>query len=56
VIGLKVGPKIKENRWNIAVEKEIFKKWTKENIFKFKINSKKKIFSIDTPPPYPRSI
>jgi valyl-tRNA synthetase len=50
---MKFEPKIKENRWNIVVEKELFKKWLKENIHAFNIKSKKKIFSIDTPPPYP---
>ncbi len=29
--------------------------WNKEKIYKFNINSKKKIFSIDTPPPYASS-
>ena len=46
-------PKIKENRWNTGVEKELFKKWVKEKIHSFNLKSKKKIFSIDTPPPYP---
>ncbi|MEM5853304.1 MAG: valine--tRNA ligase [Candidatus Aenigmatarchaeota archaeon] len=46
-------PKIEENRWNTKIEKEILKKWEKENLFLFNPKSKKKIFSIDTPPPYP---
>ncbi|MEM5869628.1 MAG: valine--tRNA ligase [Candidatus Aenigmatarchaeota archaeon] len=46
-------PKIKENRWNVEIEKEIFKKWEKEKIFSFNLKTNKKIFSIDTPPPYP---
>src|SRR3989344_5318987 len=33
-------------------EKRIFKFWEKEKIFKFDSKSKKKIYSIDTPPPY----
>src|SRR5438445_94199 len=45
--------KLKEKRWNIAHEKEIFSQWRKENIFGFNPNSKKRIFTIDTPPPYP---
>jgi valyl-tRNA synthetase len=53
VIGMKIEPKIKENRWTIAIEKEVFKKWVKEKIYSFNLKSKKKIFSIDTPPPYP---
>jgi len=50
---MKFEPKIKENRWKIVVEKELFKKWLKEGIHSFNLGSKKKIFSIDTPPPYP---
>jgi len=46
-------PKIKEKRWNIKQEKKIWKNWEKEKIFKFNLNTKRKIFSIDTPPPYP---
>lgn len=33
-------------------EKRILSFWTKERIFKFDSKSKKKIYSIDTPPPY----
>jgi len=50
---MKFEPKIKENRWEITTEKELFKKWLKERIHSFSLGSKKKIFSIDTPPPYP---
>lgn len=46
-------PKIKENRWDVKLEKDIFKKWLKDKIYKFDLNSKRKIFTIDTPPPYP---
>ena len=49
-------PKIKENRWDVKIEKQIFTKWFRERIYSFSIKSKKKIFSIDTPPPYPRPI
>ena len=45
-------PKIKEKRWKPDLEKFIWKKWEKEKIFRFNSNSKK-VFSIDTPPPYP---
>jgi valyl-tRNA synthetase len=37
------------------VEEKWRKYWEKEKIYKFNINSKKKIFSIDTPPPYASS-
>jgi len=46
-------PKIKEKRWDIGQERKIWKNWEKEKIFRFNLNTKKKIFSIDTPPPYP---
>jgi len=46
-------PKIKENRWNSELEKRIRKIWDKEKIYAFNRNTKKKIFTIDTPPPYP---
>jgi valyl-tRNA synthetase len=46
-------PKITEKAWNAALEKKISVLWKKQNAFRFDKNSKKKIFSIDTPPPYP---
>jgi valyl-tRNA synthetase len=46
-------PKIKEKRWNSELEKKVAAVWKKQNIFRFNKNSKKKIFAIDTPPPYP---
>lgn len=45
-------PKIKEKRWKSSLEKSVFKKWQKQKTFKFNLKSKK-IFTIDTPPPYP---
>lgn len=50
---MKLKPKIKEKQWNSTLENQIWKKWMKEKIFSFNLNSKRKIFSIDTPPPYP---
>jgi len=50
---MKFTPKIKENRWDVRIEKQIFAKWFREKIYDFDIKTKKKIFSIDTPPPYP---
>ena len=38
--------------WNLEVEKEITDKWFEEEMFSFDSKSKKKIYSIDTPPPY----
>lgn len=42
--------KIKEKNWKKDFEKPIYEEWKKSGIFKFV--KKKKIFSIDTPPPY----
>ena len=45
--------KLKEiKNWSPEVEKEITEKWRKSEIFKFNKGTKKKIYSIDTPPPY----
>ncbi|MAG79146.1 valine--tRNA ligase [Candidatus Pacearchaeota archaeon] len=38
--------------WNVEIEKKITGKWKKEELFKFNTKTKKKIYSIDTPPPY----
>jgi len=46
-------PKIEETRWDISNEKKIWEKWEKEKIYAPNLNSPK-IFSIDTPPPYPK--
>lgn len=52
---MKFTPKIKETYWNPKLEKLIREKWEKEKLYQFDIKSKKKVFVIDTPPPYPRS-
>jgi len=38
--------------WNIEIEKQITNKWKKSELFNFNPKTKKKIYSIDTPPPY----
>ncbi len=38
--------------WNIDIEKKITDKWKRAESFKFDSKTKKKIYSIDTPPPY----
>lgn len=38
--------------WSPEAEKEIVEKWKKSEMFRFNKNTKKKIYSIDTPPPY----
>ena len=44
---------IEEKRWNPGLEKQIFENWIGSGLFKFNPDSKKKFFTIDTPPPYP---
>lgn len=44
--------KIKENRWAKELEKPIYEEWKKSKVYWFNKVSKKKIYSIDTPPPY----
>ncbi|MFC2134624.1 valine--tRNA ligase [Bacteroidota bacterium] len=45
-------PKIKEKRWSKNLEKQLYDKWKKDKKYAFNKNTKKKIYSIDTPPPY----
>lgn len=49
---MKFEPKITEKTWDHRIERELFKKWLKQKIFKFDKKSKNPVFSIDTPPPY----
>ena len=48
-------PKLKGNRWEKEFEEEIRQRWRKERTFAFHPESRKPIFSIDTPPPYVNS-
>jgi valyl-tRNA synthetase len=45
-------PKIKEKRWNSDLEKPVYEKWKKDKTYKFDKKDTKKVYSIDTPPPY----
>ncbi len=45
-------PRIKEKTWTLSKERVLLEKWQNEQLFKFDENSKKPLFSIDTPPPY----
>lgn len=38
--------------WSVEIESKITEKWKNSSDFKFNPTSKKKIYSIDTPPPY----
>jgi len=45
--------KFKEiKNWNLSLEEEITSKWKNAESFKFNSKTNKKIYSIDTPPPY----
>jgi len=46
-------PKIVAKRWDHNMELLTQQFWEKEGLYKFNVNSKKSIFTIDTPPPYP---
>jgi len=46
-------PKIVEKRWDHSTELLTQQLWEKERLYKFNVNTKKSIFTIDTPPPYP---
>ncbi|MAG52666.1 MAG: valine--tRNA ligase [Nanoarchaeota archaeon] len=49
---MKPKPRLKEKSWTKELEKPIYEDWKLEKLYKFNKNTKKKIFSIDTPPPY----
>ncbi len=38
--------------WSVEIEKKIVENWKRSTQFKFNSKTKKKIYSIDTPPPY----
>ncbi|MFH0715150.1 MAG: valine--tRNA ligase [Candidatus Diapherotrites archaeon] len=44
--------KIAEKAWSKELEKPLIEKWRKEEAYAFNPSSKKKVYSIDTPPPY----
>ncbi len=46
-------PKIKEKQWNSTMEREVARKWTSDDLQTFRPKARRKMFSIDTPPPYP---
>lgn len=43
---------ITDKNWSKELEKEIYSAWRRDQIYKFNKNSGKKVYSIDTPPPY----
>jgi len=50
---MELQPKLKETAWNKSLEASVGQSWEKENIYRFDLASKRPIFVIDTPPPYP---
>ncbi|MFX1263861.1 MAG: class I tRNA ligase family protein, partial [Promethearchaeota archaeon] len=48
----KFEPAIKSKRWKPESEEEILDLWFKEKTYTFDPNSKKTIYTVDTPPPY----
>src|SRR2546430_1512966 len=46
-------PKIVEKRWDHNTELLTQQFWEKEGLYRFNVKTKKSIFTIDTPPPYP---
>lgn len=45
--------RIESARWDNKFEQELIELWKKEGLYRFDRNTRKKIFSIDTPPVYP---
>src|SRR3989338_8875957 len=50
---MKLVPKIKETVWNPKLEAKMREQWKREKLYGFDTKSKKPVFVIDTPPPYP---
>ncbi len=48
----KAEPRLKENRWDKGLEKALLEKWEKEKLYRTPEGAKR-LFTIDTPPPYP---
>jgi valyl-tRNA synthetase len=46
-------PKIEEKAWDPKFEYDIAKKWEETQLYKFTIDTRKRAYVIDTPPPYP---
>ncbi len=48
----KFKPTIESKRWKPKSEEELLDTWTEQDVHTFDPNTKKKIYSVDTPPPY----
>lgn len=49
----KFEPRLRETRWEPRLEEELLRTWELENLYAFNKNSRRRLFLIDTPPPYP---
>jgi valyl-tRNA synthetase len=45
-------PKLRDKRWEAAKEEEVLQLW-EDDLYRFRKDSGKPVFTIDTPPPYP---
>ncbi|MFX1482583.1 MAG: valine--tRNA ligase [Promethearchaeota archaeon] len=48
----KLEPKIKSKRWKPMAEAELLEIWKDEDTYLFNMDSGKKLYTVDTPPPY----
>jgi valyl-tRNA synthetase len=48
----KLEPKIKSKRWKPEAEAELLEAWADEDTYEFNMDSGKKLYTVDTPPPY----
>lgn len=48
----KLEPKIKSKRWKPGAEAELLETWAHEDTYEFNMDSGRKIYTVDTPPPY----
>jgi len=46
-------PTLRETRWEPRLEVELIERWEAEGVYRFRSNSRRRLFFIDTPPPYP---
>lgn len=47
-----IKPKLREKRWSKELEREVYTRWKEEEVYRFRRDSDKPVYSIDTPPPY----
>ena len=45
-------PKIEEKHWKQSFEADLLQQWETQQPYRFRKDSKKKVYAIDTPPPY----